>query len=121
MFQCDHGGATDVLIGRRRSGTSRAACVANGVDIPIWCTESGFQSTAPNIGVRYPQRMMVFAALGVRHFLGYTYDDTSFPVAPYETQWNSAADLLSDQPVISSCVVGISRVDVVINGRKFSF
>lgn len=99
----------------------RAACVASGVDIPIWCTESGFQSTAPNIGVRYPQRMMVFAALGVKCFLGYTYDDASFPVAPYETQWNSAADLLSDQPVISSCVVGISRVDVVINGRKFSF
>lgn len=99
----------------------RAACVASGVDFPIWCTESGFQSTAPNIGIRYPQRMIVFAALGVRHFLGYTYDDASFPVSPYETEWNSAANILTGGAVISSCVVGLSSVSAVINGSTYEF
>lgn len=99
----------------------RAACVANGVDKPIWCTESGFQAAAPNIGTRYQQRMMVFAALGVQHFHGYTYDDTSFPVLPYEAQWNAAASLLVGGAVISSCVVGLSSVSIKINGIKYNF
>ena len=99
----------------------RAACVASGVNLPIWCTESGFQSTAPSIGARYQHRMLVFAALGVRHFLGYSYDAASFPVSPYEAQWNSAADLLVPGAVISSCVVGIASVKITINGVDHSF
>lgn len=99
----------------------RSACVANRIDKPIWCTESGFQSTAPSIGTRYPQRMIVFAALGVRHFLGYTYDGASFPVSPYETEWNSAANILTGGAVISSCVVGLSSVSAVINGSTYEF
>lgn len=99
----------------------RSACVPNRVNKPIWCTESGFQSTAPNIGTRYQQRMLVFAALGVKQFLGYTYDSPDFPVAPYESQWNVAASLLTAGAVISSCVVGLRTVQITINGIKYIF
>lgn len=99
----------------------RAACVANGINKPIWCTESGFQAAAPNIGARYQQRMMVFAALGVQHFLGYTYDSPDFPVSPYEPQWNAAANLLTPGAVISSCTVGVSSVRITINGQSYTF
>lgn len=99
----------------------RAACVYNKVDKPIWCTESGFQSTAPNIGTRYQQRMLTFAALGVQHFLGYTYDSTSFPVSPYEAEWNAAANLLTPGAVISSCVLGVSSVQITVNGTAYTF
>lgn len=99
----------------------RAACVANNINKPIWCTESGFQAAAPSIGTRYPQRMVVFAALGVQHFHGYTYDDASFPVSPYQTQWNTAANLLTPGAVISSCIVGLRTVQVTINGVQYTF
>jgi len=99
----------------------RSACVANKIDKGIWCTESGFQASAPNIGTRFAQRMLVFAALGVRHFLGYSYDSSSFPVSPYEAQWNAAASLLVPGAVISSCVVGISSVEITINGIQYRF
>jgi len=65
--------------------------------------------------------MLVFAALGVKHFLGYSYDSSSFPVSPYEAQWNAAASLLVPGAVISSCVVGISSVEITINGIQYRF
>lgn len=99
----------------------RSACVANQVNKPIWCTESGFQSTAPNIGTRYAQRMLVFAALGVKHFLGYTYDSVDFPVAPYTNSWNAAAQLLTPGAVISSCIVGLRSVQITINNIQYTF
>lgn len=105
------------------NGYSRALQAMAGakVKLPIWITESGCKSIQPQIGQAFQRRMLTFAACGAQCFIGYTYDDTSFPVAPYEDEWNAAATLLSGGAVISSCFVTVGRVEITINGKSYVF
>jgi len=99
----------------------RAAIKGAGFDLPVWITESGFMSSAPNIGLGFQRRMLVFAALGAKCFLGYSYDSASFPVSPYTTEWNVAANILKPGAVISRLVVGVSGLQVTVDGRDYMF
>lgn len=92
-----------------------------GLSLPLWVTESGFPSTAPNIGKRYQHRMLTFAALGCKCFLGYNYDSTAFPVSPYATEWNVVADLLRPGAVISKLVAGVAGLNITIDGMEYTF
>lgn len=100
--------------------TQDAMTVA-GVDLPIWITESGCKDAQPNIGKMLQQRMMTFAALGAKCFLGYTYTAPYFAMGAYEAEWNAAASLLRDGAVITSCIPSAGRLEITIDGVTHVF
>lgn len=93
----------------------------HGIDKPLWVTESGFPSAAPDVGRRVQHRLLVFAALGCKCFLGYKYDNSSFPLYPYTASWNAAAGLLQENAVISSLEIGVGQIKIIIDGIEYIF
>jgi hypothetical protein len=101
---------------------TRAACVAAGApEMPFWMTETGVMSTEPLGGLALQRRMLTFAALGYRCFLGYAYDTPAFPVGANEALWNVTANLLRPGAVISSLIPGTSGLQITIDGVDYAF
>jgi hypothetical protein len=99
----------------------RGALAAVGVRKPVYITETGVLAADANGGRAYQRRMLTFAALGCKLCLGYKWDDTGYPIAKYEAQWNHVAGLLRSGAIVSSCVLGMAHMDIVINGQSYRF
>jgi hypothetical protein len=99
----------------------RGAMAEVGVRKPVYITETGVLAADTNGGRAYQRRMLTFAALGCQLCLGYKWDNSLYPIAPYESQWNHVAGLLRAGATISSCVLGMAHMDIVIDGQSYRF
>lgn len=87
----------------------------------VWMGESGIIAADADGGRKYKLRLLTYAAMGCKVFLGYQYDSTNYPISIYEAQWNSAASLLSAGAVISSFTPGVAGVNITIDGTNYNF
>lgn len=93
-----------------------------GVNWPVYITEAGYTFNEPQQAIDHTRAMITLAALGAQTYIGYDFDDTQyFGIQGMATQWNNAANLLRQNAVITSLVVGTHSVTVVINGISYTF
>lgn len=93
---------------------------ALGYNLPVYITESGVIAADTNGWRAYQRRILTFAALGAKCCLCYSYDDSSYPIAAYKTQYNDVANKLAGA-VISSFVPGIARMKITIDGVEYTY
>lgn len=89
--------------------------------LPIYVTETGVIAANSQGWRSYQHRLLVYAALGARCCLTYCWDTASYPIAPYEAQFNAVASLLRAGAVITRCEVGLGRVLIDIDGQRHAF
>jgi len=89
--------------------------------LPVYITETGVIAADPNGGRAYARRMLTFAALGAKCCLTYQYDAPSYPIDIYVSQFNAAANLLTEGAVISRCEIGMAKMCITINGTEYVF
>lgn len=90
-----------------------------GYDLPIYLTESGILAADTDGGRKYAMRLLTYAALGCKCFIGYQYDGSGYPITAYQSEWNWAANLLKEGAVISSFVPGPSKMKITIDGVEY--
>lgn len=94
---------------------------ATGKSFAVYMGESGVLSADTDGGRKYKLRLLTYAALGCKVFLGYQYDSSNYPISAYEAQWNTAATLLRSGSVISSFTPGVAGIKITINGTEYAF
>lgn len=99
----------------------QGAMAEAGCRLPIYVTETGVIAANAQGWRSYQHRLLVYAALGARCCLTYCWDTASYPIAPYEAQFNAVAALLQAGAVITRCEVGMTRVLIDINGQRHQF
>lgn len=100
----------------------QAAMATVGVNWPVYITEAGYTIQEPQQVIDHQRGLVTLAALGAQAYIGYSFDDTvNFGIQGIASQWNTVANLLANGAVISSLVLGTSKVTVVINGVTYSF
>ena len=87
-----------------------------GVELPVYLTESGVLLADLDGGRKYAMRLLTYAALGCKVFIGYRYDSTLYGVNTYQTEWNSAANILKAGAVITEFVPGPSKLKITVDG-----
>lgn len=87
-----------------------------GIELPVYLTESGVLLADPDGGRKYAMRLLTYAALGCKVFIGYRYDSTVYGMDTYQTAWNYAANLLPAGAVITEFVPGPSKLKITIDG-----
>jgi hypothetical protein len=92
-----------------------------GCNLPIYISETGVIAADINGGRAYARRLLTFAALGAKCCLAYQYDSSSYPISIYTTQFNAAANLLTEGAIISECSLGMAKMYITINGSEFIF
>jgi len=90
-------------------------------NLPIYATETGVIAANAQGGRSYRWRLLVYAVLGARCCLMYSWDTASYPIAVYESQVNAVASLLRAGAVISRLEIGMARVLVTIDGTTYEF
>jgi hypothetical protein len=90
-------------------------------NLPVYVTETGVIAADTNGWRAYQRRLLVFAALGAKVVLMYSYDTSSYPMSSYDTQINQVADLMKQGNIISYCEVGFASVTVIINNTTYVF
>lgn len=90
-----------------------------GYDLPIYLTESGILAADIDGGRKYAMRLLTYAALGCKCFIGYQYDGDGYPITAYQSEWNWAANLLKDGAVISSFTPGATKMRITIDGTEY--
>jgi len=85
---------------------------------PVYITETGVLSTDMRKIKILTQRAVVFAAMGAKLCLWYSYDGGTYAYTQYQAELNAAAALLAEGNIISSCVVGYGKLRVTINGNN---
>ena len=99
----------------------QGAMAAAGCRLPIYVTETGVLAADTNGARAYQRRMLTFAALGAKCFLGYQYDGSGYPISGYQSQWNIAAALLAPGNAITSMVPGMAQMQITVNGVTYTF
>lgn len=88
--------------------------------LPHYVTETGVLSTDNNMGQALQRRMAVFAAMGAKLFLGYSYDSASYPINSVVSAWNTMAAILRPGAVITSCIVGVGQMQITVDGMTYT-
>ena len=98
--------------------TYRNELVRGGLSasVPIYVTESGTLTGAPEFGVKLQRRAIVYAALGMKCFLAYAYDYATEPISSEATYWNDVASWLPGSTITSCIKLSDGRVRVIANG-----
>lgn len=87
---------------------------------PLYCTESGFWSPQfESIHIR--RRILAFAALGVRHWVGYAQDATWGPMSVFSDEYNEMAALLPGATITEYAAWPDGSVGAVVNGESVKF
>ena len=90
-----------------------------GYDLPVFVGESGVIAADTNGGLKHKRRLFTYAALGAKCFIGYRYDDASYPISGYVTQWNEAAAILKPGSVITSFIPGVAGLKITVDGTGY--
>lgn len=101
----------------------REAMSAAGINKPVWMEECGILASDPNAAVNHARRLFVFAALGVKGYVGFSFDDPveGYQIGPYVAAWNYAANALKGGPTMTACYVNAdSTISAVLNGTSYS-
>ena len=89
-------------------------------DLPLYVTESGFY--APQFESRdLKRRMLAFAALGIKHFVGYSQDFVLNPMLPFMKDYNAMAALLRNATVVGYNAWPDGAVSTAVNGVEVKF
>jgi len=88
------------------------------VNKDIYITETGVLSTDTRKINILMQRSIIFAALGAKLCLWYSYDGGTYSYSQYKNEFNYLSNLLSSGNEISSCKVGYGKLRVTINGNN---
>jgi len=92
-----------------------------GINLPIYCTESGVIAADTDGWRAYQRRALAWAAMGAKSCLFYQYDHAPYLMTGYVTQLNDVAAKLANNAVITRCEVGIAGMNITINGVTYSY
>lgn len=88
-------------------------------NVPVYVTETGVISANPLKGRVLAQRAALFAAMGFRLCLWYSYDGGSYDYTAHVAQLNAVSNILKPGAVIQSCRIGQDRVRLVVDNVKY--
>lgn len=103
--------------------TIRRLREATGYSKPIWFEECGVLANDSNAGVNHARRLFIFAALGVRGYVGFSTDDPveGYQMSGYPAQWNYAANALIGAPTMTGCWINPDgTVSANVNGIVYT-
>lgn len=87
--------------------------------LPIYITETGVLSTDARKIKILMQRAIVFASLGAKLCLWYSYDGGTYSYSAYPTEINILNSLLKEGNVIYSCILSYGDLRVNINNVSY--
>lgn len=99
---------------------TKGMLAANNIPMPIYITETGSLLTNVSGGKACARRLIVAAAVGAKCCLCYNYDSPYHGISGYLTDFNSAANILKTDSVITECYIGSSAVEVKIDGVTYT-
>lgn len=99
----------------------QGACAEVGCYLPIYVTETGVIAANTNGAIAYIRRLLIFAAMGVRRCILYQYGSTLYPIQGYASEINAVSALLVSGAEISSCVIGMAKMHITINGSTYTY
>ena len=101
----------------------REAVAAAGTEKPVYLEECGILDSDPNAGVNHARRLFIFAALGVKSYVGFSVDDPieGYQMSSYSAQWNYAANALSGGKTMTACYINTDgTIGVKIDGITYT-
>ncbi len=101
------------------ANTSQKFC---GFSLPIWVTESGVNVEPANYPTLLKRRMLVFAGLGCKCFVGYAsdYEVTALDNATYAGPWNAMAAIVPGSTIANMVKNPDSTVTAIVNGSSLT-
>lgn len=88
--------------------------------LPLYITESGMLSVTANSGVILQRRMVVFAACGVKSFIGYATDSNENPLGAYSAEWNATVAAISGKTITGCTKNADGTVTAIVNGLAYT-
>lgn len=88
--------------------------------LPVYVTESGMLQPTANEGVKLQRRMLTFAALGCKSFVGYASDFTVNPMLPYASSWNATAAVVAGATITRCQKNANGSVTAIVNGTAYT-
>ena len=89
--------------------------------LPLYVTESGMLVPTENSGVILQRRMVVFAACGVKSFVGYATDSNENPLGAYASEWNAAVAAIAGKTITRCTKNADGTVTTIANGASVTF
>lgn len=88
--------------------------------LPLYVTESGMLAPTANEGVKLQRRMLTFAALGCKAFVGYASDYGTNPMLPFASNWNATAAVVAGATITRCQKNADGSVTATVNGAAYT-
>jgi len=87
-------------------------------DAEIHMNEAGVNSTYFYAANLHSVRMLLMAAMGVKSYMGYTWDHQTYAISSYVSNWNATAQLISGKNIDYAALEQGSKFVIIVDGVR---